>query len=193
MAKNLALAESAWAEADALRKSTLALTQNLSMDVVLDTLLESLFDLVPYDSASVILMEADGRLLVAREAPQPAKEATIPILDAKDNVFIERVLLTQKSVLVADTTEEPDWKEIKALPRLRSWMCVPLVASEQVLGLLSVGHCGAKAFTPEHLRKAKSLAVAAAAAIQNARLYERAEFYSAALEVRLKEVRETQN
>src|SRR5271156_5564036 len=42
MARSLAMAESAWAEADAFRRTTLALTQNLKMDCVLDSLLESL-------------------------------------------------------------------------------------------------------------------------------------------------------
>src|SRR6266481_3966882 len=47
IARNLDRAESACAEADAFRKTTLALTQNLSMDYVLDTLLQSLLKLVP--------------------------------------------------------------------------------------------------------------------------------------------------
>src|SRR5467141_800054 len=38
MARNLDMAESAWAEAEAFRKASLALTQTLSMDYVLDTL-----------------------------------------------------------------------------------------------------------------------------------------------------------
>jgi hypothetical protein len=37
VARNLSLAQSAWTEADALRKATLALTQDLHMDNVLDT------------------------------------------------------------------------------------------------------------------------------------------------------------
>jgi len=193
IAGHLATAEAARAEAEALRKSTLALTQNLSMDIVLDTLLESLAEIVPYGSASVILTEADSRLFVAREAPRPTKKETLTVLDAKDNIFLERALLTQKNVLLVDTAEEPEWREIKVLVGFRSWMCVPLVASDHVLGLLSVGHIEPQSFTPEHLRRTRSLAIAAAVAIQNARLYERAEFYSAALEVRLKEVPEARN
>ena len=69
VADHLAAAEAARAEAEALRKATLALTQNLRMDAVLDTLLRYLFEIVPYDSASVILTEEDSRLFVAREAP----------------------------------------------------------------------------------------------------------------------------
>ncbi len=46
VATNLALAKSAWAESEALRKATLALTQDLRMDFVLDALLQSLTELI---------------------------------------------------------------------------------------------------------------------------------------------------
>jgi len=42
----------AWEEAEAFRKTSLALTQNLSMDYVLDTLLQSLLKLIPCESAA---------------------------------------------------------------------------------------------------------------------------------------------
>ena len=68
-----------------------------------------------------------------------------------------------------------------------------------MLGLLSLGDTHAHAFTQEHLRLAKSLAIPAAVAIQNARLYEQAEILRAELEQRLadleraqKELREVQ-
>jgi PAS domain S-box-containing protein len=61
-----------------------------------------------------------------------------------------------------------------------------------VLGLLCLGDSRAYVFTQEHLRLAKSLAIPAAVAIQNARLYERAEIYGAELEKRLADLEETQ-
>jgi PAS domain S-box-containing protein len=51
VAKNLEIAEAARAEAEALRKATLALTQDLHMDFVMDALLRSLEELVPYTCA----------------------------------------------------------------------------------------------------------------------------------------------
>ncbi len=66
------------------------------------------------------------------------------------------------------------------------------MAGGRVLGILSLGSNSRYVFTAEHLRLAKSLAVPAAVAIQNARVHERAEIYAAELEVRLKELHETQ-
>jgi GAF domain-containing protein len=188
VAKNLSFAEAAWAEADAIRKATLALTQDLQMDNVLDTLLQSLLGLVPYESAQILLLESDSRLFVAREAPHAdtAKAAVkYPLtLDAADFPDLQRVLVSQSGHLVRDTKEEQEWRALRGSGQVRSWLGVPLVASHQTLGLLSLGHAVPGSFTQEHLRLAKSVAIPAAAAIQNARLYECAQIYGAELEKR---------
>ena len=67
VAQNLKLAESAWAEAEALRKATLGLVQDLRMDFVLDTLLGSLTELIDCECARIWLLESQTYLFVARE------------------------------------------------------------------------------------------------------------------------------
>ena len=89
------------------------------------------------------------------------------------------------SLLIPDTAEETEWAACRGFSDLHSCLCVPLVASGQVLGLLSLGDSQARAFTQEHLRLAESLGVPAAVAIQNTRLYELAEICGAELEHRL--------
>jgi PAS domain S-box-containing protein len=196
MGKNLVLAESAWAEADAFRKTTLALTQNLSMDYVLDTLLQSLLKLIPCDSARVLLVETGTHLFLAREvqhAEQTRRQAKCPAtLDAEKNRFLMQALTTKSSLLIPNTSEEPDWQGFEGHSHMWSWLCVPLIASQRVLGVLSLGDTRAYSFTHEHLRLAKSLAIPAAVAIQNARLYERAEIYGTELEQRLVDLQQVQ-
>lgn len=196
MARHLDVAEAARAEAEAFRKTSLALTQNLSMDYVLDTLLQSLLKLVPCESARVILVEADTRLFLAREITKYEPDHRViqspATFDARDSRFLMRVLAVKNSVLISDTGLEEEWVKFKGFSHLRSWLCVPLVAAQEVLGLLSLGDTRAQAFTPEHLRLAKSLAIPAAVAIQNARLYEQAELFGAELEKRLADLEQAQ-
>jgi PAS domain S-box-containing protein len=196
MAMNLRLAESARAEADALRKTTLALTQNLSMDYVLDTLLESLLELVPCDSAQVLLAETDDRLFLARErcSRPDARHMQKPPMtwNATDHPPLMQVLATRNILLVRDTAELKGWGQFKGHSHFHSWLCVPLIASHEVLGLLCLGDSQAYVFTHEHQRLAKSLAIPAAVAIQNARLYERAEIYGTELEKQLAGLEQTQ-
>jgi PAS domain S-box-containing protein len=196
IARNLDRAESAGAEADAFRKATLALTQNLRMDYVLDTLLQSLLKLVPCESARILLVEADTRLFLAREVQGGEANRHLPkspaTLDARDSEFLMHVLAGRNSLLIPNAALEAEWVAFKGFSHLRSWLCVPLVASQQVLGLLSLGDTRAHAFTEEHLRLAKSLAIPAAVAIQNARLYEQAEIFRVELEQRLADLEQAQ-
>jgi len=189
--QSLVLARSSWQEADALRRATLALTEDLRMNRVLDTLLQTLSRLVPYQQAQVFLLEAKSRLFLAREA---TSDEAVPVtgfaetLDASDFPILGDVLSVQKGLVIEDTAEHLGWRcSAHGIPA-RSWIGVPLISSNQVLGLLSLAHSNPAQFTAEHLRLAQSIATPAAVAIQNARLYERAEIYGAELEQRIEEL-----
>jgi PAS domain S-box-containing protein len=173
-----AIAEQSSAEAEAMRKATLTLTQDLRMDCVLDTLLQTLHSIVPYDMASVLLTEEGDRLFVAREAPLPTENRPVLILEIQDSLFLQRVIFQNRTLSLPDMRKEKDWKEHKAFAGVRSWIAVPLTVSNEVQGLLSIGSKLPAAFTDQHLRMAKLLAVSAAVAIHNARLYEWAQIYS---------------
>lgn len=189
VASHLAVAESAWAESDALRKATLALTGDLRMDFVMDALLRSLAELVPYTCARVVTPEGGPHLLALGEKLYP-DAVKIPrqyplTLNADESAFLQRVLAEKKSVLLKDTKEEEGWKTFQGHEHLRSWLSVPLVSSDEYLGFLSVGHTDPNRYTAEDLRRAELLAVPAAAAIMNSRLYEVAQIYGSELERRL--------
>jgi PAS domain S-box-containing protein len=192
IAEHLDVAEAARAEAEALRKSTLALSQNLTMDSVLDTLLHCISELVPFDGATVLFVEDVSNLMVAREAPHREPRRIGLTFEASANVFLEKILFEQRAILLRDVSQEKEWRDVRPLDRVRSWLGVPIIAAGNVLGILSLGAYGPSIFTPDHLRQAKSLAVAAAVAITNARVHERAEIYAAELEVSFRELRETQ-
>ena len=195
VAKNLAKAESAWAEADALRKATLALTQDLRMDFVMDTLLKSLAEIVPYTCARVLVPEGGPHWLALGErlCPEPAdKSFRLLTLIADKSPFLQRISVEQKSVLIPDTNQEEGWKTFKGHKQFRSWLCVPLVASEEFLGFLSAGHTDPNRYTQEHLRRAELLAIPAAAAIQNARLYQTAQIYGSELEKRIADLKQAE-
>jgi PAS domain S-box-containing protein len=177
--------EAARAEAEALRKATLALSQNLAMDSVLDTLLHCISELVPFDKATVLFVEDGATLMIAREAPRNLSKRIGLTLSAAESIFLQRILFEKQSMLLLDVTKQSEWRQIQPLDGVHSWLGVPLVAGGHVLGILSLGAKAPSVFTPEHLRLAKSLAVPAAVAIQNARIHERAAIYAAELEVRL--------
>jgi len=152
---------------------------------------------LPYESAQILLLESDSRLFVAREAPRPdaPKQAVkYPLtFDAADFPVIQRVLDSQSGLVVSDTKQGQEWHAPRGSGQLRSWLCVPLVASRQTLGLLSLGNPVPDSFTLEHLRLAKLVAIPAAAAIQNARLYECAKIYGPELEKRTSDLQKAES
>ncbi len=196
VAANLALAKSAWAEAEALRKATLSLTEDLRMDFVMDALLRSLEELVPYTCARVLIPEGGPHVLAlgersCPEAPKQSPRAPLTIV-AEESSFLHRVLTEQKSFLIMDTKNQEGWQTFKGHKHFRSWLSVPLVSTGDYLGLLSIGHSDPNRFTEDHLRRARLLAIPAAAAIQNARLYETARIYGETLEKRLADLKQAE-
>lgn len=196
VAANLAKANSAWAEAEALRKATLALTQDLHMDCVLDALLRSLAELVPYTCARVLVPEGGPHWLALGEksCPEPAAKSPRSPLTfvADESPFFQRMCSERQRILVPDTRRQEGWATFEGHTQFRSWLSVPLVASDEFLGFLSVGHVEPNSFTEDHLRRAELLAIPAAAAIQNARLYSTAEIYGSELEKRLADLQKAE-
>jgi GAF domain-containing protein len=105
--------------------------------------------------------------------------------------ILKRVLEEQKSVLLADTSKEKDRQTFNGHAHLRSWLSVPLKASDEYPGFLSIGHSDPNRYTPDHLRRAELLSIPAAAAIQNARLYSTAD-YASELQKRLVDLQDAE-
>lgn len=177
-------------ETEILREANVALTQNLSLEEVLETLLDFLSKLVPYDSANVMLRNGDSQFVVSAlrryEVFQDVETARFIALDIKTNLLLQRICLTKKSVIVADTHREHGWQWVNGAGHVRNWIGVPLVASGKVIGLYSVDKTKPFFFQAEHVRLAETLAARVAIAIQNAQL-EESQHYVAELEERIAE------
>jgi transcriptional regulator with GAF, ATPase, and Fis domain len=189
--QSLIVTKAALQEATALRNATLALTQSLHLNPVLDALLATLRSLVPYQAAQVLLLEAPARLFLAREVSgDPGSGSHCPeTIDLTNFPALRQALAQREGLLIRDTQLETVWRQFARTCIARSWIGVPLNARSQVIGVLSLMHSEPERFTAEHRRLANCLAVPASVAIDNARLRERAEICSAELEERLEDIR----
>ena len=178
-------------ETEILRDANFALTQDLSLERVLETLLDFLSRLVPYDSANVMLRNGDSKITIKalRRYEQYQDVATTRAItfDENTNAILRRICQTKKTVVVPDTLLERDWEWCEGAYHVRSWMGVPLVASGKVIGLYSVDKVTPDFFQAEHARLAETLAARAASAIENAQLFEQSQRYVAELEERIVE------
>ncbi|HJP93775.1 MAG TPA: PAS domain S-box protein [Pyrinomonadaceae bacterium] len=178
-------------ESEILRDANIALTENLSLERVLETLLDYLSKLIPYDSANVMLLNEDSRFVVSAlrryEGFQDVETTRSIVFDANTNPLLQRIRSTKQTVVVHDTRLEPEWQKVSGADHVRNWMGVPLVTSGKVIGLYSVDKVQPFFFQPEHARLAETLAARAASAIQNAQLFEQSQHYVAELEERIAE------
>jgi PAS domain S-box-containing protein len=159
-----------------LAEASMALAQTLSLDAVVDTLLDYLARLVPYDSASVLLSQSETSLAIRAVrgygrwiAPQELLAMTV---DVGTNLHVHQVLTAQKSILIPDTGAHPNWQHPVGAAHVLSWLAVPLLAGDRVIGLCGLDKTESGFFTREHIRLAEALVGGAAVAIQNAWLFE---------------------
>ncbi len=156
----------------------LTLNRGLDVDTVLERLLDGLQKVVPYQQASVWLWQEDGRLAVEHIRGFPfSKEKfqeCIAQHDTPPSTWQTTVIIneTKRPLLIADTHAFPDWERTAQGKHIRSWLGVPLIYDEKVMGILALDADKPNHFTMTHVKMAQTLANAAAIALQNARLYQ---------------------
>src|ERR1051325_5981039 len=155
-------------ETEILRDADIALSDGLSLKRVVENLLDFLSQLVPYDSANVMLRNKDSQFIVSAlrryEEFEDVETARFIAFDANSNPILQRICSTKQSVIVADTHREPGWQWVNGAGHVRNWIGVPLVASGKVIGLYSIDKTEPSFFKLEHVRLAEMLAARAARA-----------------------------
>ena len=161
--------------AEVLRQAGVALTQSLDMATVMNALLDFTGGLVPYDSASIILVEDQDRVAIhaARGCgyqEQLKRGGRISVCREK-NSLIEQVLEGRQGKVLTNLGPDADWRLAPCSVSMRSWLGVPFVAGDNVIGLLGLCKAQSGFYTAEHLQLAEALASQAAVAVQNAWLF----------------------
>ena len=160
---------------DALREATVVLTRSLDRETVLVTLLDRLRGMVPFDRASVMLVEearVSVRAVFDGDRIVPLTPEVRVEFDPTDHPIVHRILTTGTAVLIADVRVHPDWSLPTDRSAEASWMGVPLFARGDVAGLLSLSKREAGYFNDEHVRLAEAMSSQASVAVENAVLFE---------------------
>ena len=159
--------------AETLQHLSAALTLSLELEDVLCHVLDELARLVPYDSATVMLLE-DG---VLRQHAQRGFD-----WKASDGVLnrvafvpgqtpgTEEVIASDRPIIFADVRTVPGWIWLPGSSHIRGWMGVPLRVQGRVIGMFSIDKAEPDFFNERHVALAAALAPHAAIAIERARL-----------------------
>ncbi|NOY98475.1 MAG: GAF domain-containing protein [Chloroflexi bacterium] len=158
-------------EAETLRQVARAVSSSLELDQVLDAILTSLKQVVPYDSSSIFLLEGDQlRLTTLRGFAHPEKylDATF----SADDTLFKAVRESKTPLILPDAQMDARFKKWGDVNNARGWMGIPLIARGTVIGCITLDSLQENAYDEHDAALAQAFVHQAAAAIENAHLYQ---------------------
>ena len=155
-----------------LRDVAQTISSGLNVDQVLALILERLGDVVPFDSASVMLVSED-RFDVLFAQDRHGKEKRLDVgMPSERRAAAWRVVNGGEPILLTDVKDSSFWTEVPQLDYIRCWIGVPLKVRDQVIGVLTLDKTEPGFYKPAHVPVLAAFASQAAAAIENARLFD---------------------
>jgi PAS domain S-box-containing protein len=156
-----------------LQSITGTILSDLPLDSTLRELLERIREIVTVDTAVILLAEGADAALVLRAAAGADAHIDATVELARREEVIRRVIDEQREVDLgggrSDDGTRPDRETIRSL------IGVPMVVERTIVGVLVAGALGQRDFSHEDTGLLKLAAGRAAIAIENARLYRKAE------------------
>lgn len=160
-----------------LLKVSRSMLATRDLDRLLSLITDAFIEACEADRGFLLLKERDNGKLVQRvgrtAAGQDITESEARISSVANRVFRER-----KAVFATDTGTQDDLASRRSIDelRLKMMVCVPLATEHEVLGVIYADGKTSldKVFTNTNTRTFEMLADHAAAAIENARMFERA-------------------
>lgn len=166
------------AVAETVRELAAVVSSSLELQPILESLLDRAAELIPYDSAAVIIASPVGegtpsvddlRVAVSRGWPD-FSGGEISRLPA--GRLAGDVVRTQQVSICVDAQDEPDYDDRQAFDHVRGWLGAPLKVKGRVIGVLAFDSRTPGRYRREHAEIAETIANHAAVAIENAQLYQ---------------------
>jgi diguanylate cyclase (GGDEF)-like protein len=171
--------------AETLRQASTVISSTLELDEVLELILQQLRQVIPYDSASVQRLQDDAlspskgtRLGIVAcqgfEEPDKVVGLVFPLNPKFPNY---RVVTTKTPLTIEDVVQDyshfKDEADIYDSGRIRSWLGVPLMVKDKIIGMIALDRVEVRPYTAEEVQLAMTFANQAAIAIENAQLYQK--------------------
>jgi len=160
-------------EAETLRQAAEAVTSTLDIQQVLTSILDNLNRVIPFDSASVFLIEGENVRLTAFQGSSISNDVINRLFPA-DNALFQEILQTRQSYIIKDTQNDTRFEKW-VVEQVHGWMGVPLIARGEIIGYITIDSQKIGAYNEHDANLAMTFAHQAAVAIENAKLYERGE------------------
>jgi K+-sensing histidine kinase KdpD len=145
---------------------------HLELDELLAVLLPRICSILRTDTCAVLLLEPASHELVARAAVGIEEEVERGVRIPVGRGFAGRVAAQRAPVILEDVEHADVLNPILREKGIESLLGVPLIAQDEVIGVLHVGVLQRRVFTPEDVELLELVAARVALAIERARLHE---------------------
>jgi len=169
--------------AETLYNIGLSLAGTLNREEVLGNILEQLEAIVPYHRGSLLVHneeEEELEIVAARGFPEDSQplQIKIPLDTGDDNDIFRTIYRTQTPLVIPDVSKQKNWQYVEGLPEAISWLGVPLLHDNHVIGMLSLVRERGQAYSEDDAFPATTFAGQAALALHNAELYNQIEKFN---------------
>ena len=165
-------------ELEALYRADAELHRRLSLDEVLQALVDIAVDILRADKSSLLVWDEAREKLVVRFARGYRPETIAEMSFAPGHGTVGRVASTGKPIAVKEARTDPrvaKREKITEPEGIRSFMQVPIEIGGEVFGVFSADYTQPRAFGQEEKRLFLALAQRAALAIDTAQLHEKSQ------------------
>ena len=164
--------QAARAQSSALLEISRAVSSTLNQHDIMWHVLEQCRSVLPYETASIVVFE-DDVLTTAVQMGFNTEEEALNLDILKNSAVLAHIVRERKPIIVEDVLQHPDWIVVPERSDVHAWMGVPLVARDELIGVLMLDGKEPGAYTEKDLEIAQALAAQASISIQNSRMYER--------------------
>lgn len=163
-------------ELSLLNRVIAASTSTLEIEAILHTILRELTQCLGVNQAGAALIHSDRAHLrvVAEYPPHSSASAIGELIPIEGNFSTQYVLEKHEPLALTDAQKDPRLEAVRDLMQKRhvaSILILPLIVHNQVLGTIGLDSFERREFSEEEIALAYNVALAAAQAIENARLY----------------------
>lgn len=163
--------------AEALQDTALLINQSLKLNEVLEQILNVIGKVVPHNAANIMLLDGNLARMTAWRGYDAVIEKTLAnqVRNIDHVPNLRRMVDTSQPIVIPDTRASSDWVNLNTSYWIRSYVSAPICHNNQAIGFINLNSEIPGYYTSLHAERLRAFASQAAVAIQNAKLYEKAQ------------------
>ncbi len=147
------------------------MTSSLKSSDLVEGLLDSLHDVLSYDTAILWLREGEHMSVAAARGFSDNEQRVGLTVSISDSALLAEMNRTSQGIVVDDVRSDARFPTLMEAERL-SWLGIPLVSKSELVGVIALEKTEPNFFTIELVQLVTTFASQASVALENARLYE---------------------